>query len=292
MDNQQTKGMKITTVSIILGVIALVAAGLSLASLSAVKAGVDAMGRLTFAVITLIVVMVIVFAALTVLVIVPVSMNLKNMNSNKPLSVVGAEEIQRFASLYNENFATNEMNKKAIKEKEERDSLTGVYNNEAYERYLKDTIESDDEFALVMVDVDNYMTLLKTEGKEKAEKAVQRVANLLRQYFKGDRDYVCRVGTEDKFAVILTDIRSANANSVGKRIDKINEKLQNPTAEYLVPCSVSVGLAFSDGSTEREKINITADEAMKLAKDRGRCGYVVLDVEEKEKLKEALHNLL
>jgi len=292
MDNQQTKGLKLTAVSIVLGAIALVVAGLCLASLSSVKAGADAMGRLSFAVVLLIVLMVVIFAVVTVLVIIPINSFLKNMDSNKPLDVTGAEELQKIASVYNDHFEINEVNKKLLKEKEERDSLTGVYNKAAYDAYLKNTIESDDEFALVMVDVDNYKTILRDQGQERADKAVQRVANLLRQYFKGDRDYVCRLDTEDRFAVILTDIRSANASSVGKRIDKINEKLQNPAAEYLVPCSVSVGLAFSDGSTEREKINITADEAMKLAKERGRCGYVVLDVEEKEKLKEALHNLL
>ncbi len=159
---------------------------------------------------------------------------------------------------YNNVFKVNEARNKSLQHRAEHDALTGLMNRQAFVQLTNTLWETDDELALILLDVDVFKSINDSYGHEMGDRVLTNLADLLRKNFRGN-DYAIRIGG-DEFAVIMNNITIKDKDIIAKKFLRINEELQNP-ANGLPKYSISVGIAFST-SGYNDELYRHADEAL------------------------------
>ena len=166
-----------------------------------------------------------------------------------------------------------------LKNKAERDSLTGLYNKEVsrskIEAYLTDS-ESDALSALLMIDLDNFKNINDTYGHLFGDTVLTHTAAELRKYFRSD-DIIGRVGG-DEFLVFVKNITSTEL--IESRCKVLIEAIQNlfgvAYSDIGLSCSIGVALAPKHGKTFTNLYD-KADQALYQAKASGKNCFSVYD---------------
>lgn len=148
------------------------------------------------------------------------------------------------------------------------DSLTGLYNNSAFEILFRDA--DHDHIAVLIADIDDYTAIKKNRGRAYADDLVCRVANVLRSSFRSV-DHICRM-KEDEFVVIMSRVTSAQKEMVYSKIEKVNGSLREET-DGLSPITLSIGLAFSDREQPDGDVFQDADSALQRMRAIRQTGF-------------------
>ena len=160
----------------------------------------------------------------------------------------------------------------ALKDRAERDSLTGAYNRQTFfDRAIAAIAQSgpDARHALLYIDLDHFKTLNDTLGHAAGDDALVQAAASIRSVLRTG-DLVGRIGG-DEFAVFLQNIPY---NAVIERRAQQICSLLRKSYDGVVQLSASLGIAIypDDGGT-LDDIALSADKALYYVKDRGRDGY-------------------
>jgi len=148
------------------------------------------------------------------------------------------------------------------------DSLTGLYNNSAFEVLFHDA--DHDHIAVLILDIDEYAAVRKSRGRKYANDMVCRVADVLRGSFRSV-DHICRL-KEDEFVVIMSRMTSAQKEQVYSKIETVNNALQAET-DGLAPITLSIGLAFSDREQPDGDVFQDADSALRQMREIRQTGF-------------------
>ena len=148
------------------------------------------------------------------------------------------------------------------------DSLTGLYNNSAFEILFHDA--DHDHLAVFIADIDDYAELRKSQGRIYANDVVCRVADVLRSSFRSV-DHICRL-KEDEFVVIMSRVTGAQKEMVYSKIEAVNSALREGTDE-LQPITLSIGLAFSDREQPDGDVFQDADSALRRMREIRQAGF-------------------
>ena len=155
------------------------------------------------------------------------------------------------------------------------DSLTGISNRKAFDVALEQTVissrEQEASFNILIIDIDYFKKFNDTYGHLVGDKVLRFVASTLRRSLKGS-DIVARFGGEE-FTVILpkTPIESAEivAQQIRQTISSGSLK-DTKNGRLYGSITVSIGIAQFRGNESPNDLLQRADEALYLAKDRGR----------------------
>ena len=159
----------------------------------------------------------------------------------------------------------------------EYDSMTGVLNRGAFDQVL-DLMEKDErDFALILVDVDNFKSVNDTYGHAAGDAILKRVSKLLVGGFRSI-DRVYRIGG-DEFAVVMMDVTGDFGYTIENKIDEINNRLA-VREEDAPAASLSVGAAFMDRENPGESLFKDADRALYYVKEHGRNGCRIYSAED------------
>lgn len=150
------------------------------------------------------------------------------------------------------------------------DSVTGLYNNSAFEILFHDA--DHDHIAVLIADIDNYAAIKQERGRAYANQLVSRIADVLRSNFRSV-DHICRL-KEDEFVVIMTRVTGSQKELVFSKIENVNHELQRGTDE-LSPITLSVGVAFSDREQPDGDVFQDADTALRRMRAIRQTGYAV-----------------
>ncbi|RMG60703.1 MAG: GGDEF domain-containing protein [Deltaproteobacteria bacterium] len=192
-----------------------------------------------------------------------------------------------------------------IREKEDQlrkmiitDSLTGLYNRWYFYLRLNSEIQRAKRygrtFSLLVLDVDDFKKFNDTYGHQTGDLLLQSVANVIKKnvrrndtYPKYDVDIPCRVGGEE-FAVILPEASSVQSSVAAERLRMsvetkgaalVAERIRKGVEAEGVDgkrVTVSIGVAsFPEHGTDADALFRAADDAMYLAKKRGKNRVVV-----------------
>jgi len=151
------------------------------------------------------------------------------------------------------------------------DSLTGAYNarkmNELVGEYMKIYNKERLNFAISMIDMDNFKIINDTFGHDVGDKllteAVKTMENNLR-----DGDILARYGG-DEFVILLPGCDSGNAKLVIERLLKAAGEISVGTDKGII--SFSAGIADMDeASSDIADIFRLADKRMYHSKNNGR----------------------
>ncbi len=196
---------------------------------------------------------------------------------------------------------------KEIRDREEKlkemiitDNLTGLYNRWYFYLRLNSEIQRAKRygrtFSLLILDVDDFKKFNDTYGHLMGDKLLQSIANVIKKsirrndtYPKYDVDIPCRVGGEE-FAVILPEASSIQSTVAAERLRMsietkgaamVAERIRKSIEQEKVKgkkVTVSIGVAsFPDHGTDADSLFKAADDAMYMAKRRGKNRVVVAD---------------
>lgn len=146
------------------------------------------------------------------------------------------------------------------------DKLTGLYNRVYFEQEMrKYEVESDQEIALIMCDVNGLKLINTTFGSEAGDRVLVSVAKLMQDCFEDN--LVARIGG-DEFVVVLELNESEDYEELeqGCKLLRNNIKKFNGDQDKL-PLDISVGYATSGkGGFNTSELLKKADDAMNQEK--------------------------
>jgi diguanylate cyclase (GGDEF)-like protein len=143
------------------------------------------------------------------------------------------------------------------------DSLTGLPNRRAFHHRLGREIGGGAPFALVLCDMDNLKTVNDSRGHDAGDKALQALADALRNELRRS-DEAYRVGG-DEFAVLLPGASRLDAERVMRRL---RETIPDGAPAGADPIEASFGIALLEPGDDAERVISRADKALYQAKRR------------------------
>ncbi len=179
------------------------------------------------------------------------------------------EIIGRIRSIHKEKLVNIELRNRA-----ERDYLTGLYNQVYFKKYIDRCLETDDdgECAFLMLDLDNFKNVNDTYGHYMGDKLIINIADTLSGICKNNAK-ICRMGG-DEFAVFFNH---CSADVVYNTVDRICESIPNINIdrEMKIVVTGSLGLTFRKHEDDDFlTLYRRADKAMYDAKNSGKNKWV------------------
>jgi len=156
------------------------------------------------------------------------------------------------------------------------DGLTGIYNRKAFDRYINDRVRQNtaarNEFAILMVDIDNFKEINDAYGHPVGDRVLLAVAHKCRNLIRHE-DFIARYGGEE-FVIVLpyASLRNAikKANLICKAISDTRYSLEDAKAGHVLSITVSIGIStYQERDTAKTLIE-RADQALYIAKRTGK----------------------
>ncbi len=160
-----------------------------------------------------------------------------------------------------------------LRQRAERDHLTGLYNRRKMKQILKTVItpDSTEKIAVAMLDIDYFKNINDTYGHDAGDEVLKQFAAILKES-KNDRSNfsVCRWGGEEFLALYTYD---NSPDEVIKEFDSIRHTVENTAIRYediTVRITVTIGLAFYRSGMSLEEFLKEVDSLLYAGKEAGR----------------------
>lgn len=152
------------------------------------------------------------------------------------------------------------------------DGLTGLFNHRYFQGSLLEVEAGAEEhpYCVLMLDVDNFKNYNDTLGHLKGDELLRQLAVLIRKSVR-TFDVVARYGGEE-FAIILRNCSRKTALCIAERIRKEVAEYQffGRECQPQGRVTVSIGVAAYNKELDKDQLLDFADQAMYLAKKKGR----------------------
>ncbi|HAC34375.1 MAG TPA: hypothetical protein DCF45_07645 [Gammaproteobacteria bacterium] len=152
-----------------------------------------------------------------------------------------------------------------LRQRAERDALTGLANRAVFEEFLEGTLaraaRSGKQVGLLYLDLDNFKPINDRLGHQAGDQLLLRVAKLLKESVRAG-DLVARLGG-DEFVLVLDDV--AGQEGCEKVVANISKIFAVPhrIGRATVHCGSSIGVArFPVDGKDPATLLAVADEAM------------------------------
>lgn len=162
----------------------------------------------------------------------------------------------------------------------ERDTLTGLANRHYFDQSLQLAVKSnrrgEDQFALLLLDLDHFKDVNDTFGHDVGDKLLLEVTRLISHGLR-ENDLFARVGG-DEFGILINSSNGIDhVSSIAQRIiESLNQPLK--IADIELNTNVSIGIAVHpQAGGSGEELFKHADIAMYYAKENGRGQYRYYD---------------
>lgn len=164
-----------------------------------------------------------------------------------------------------------------LKERAERDLLSGLYNHVTTSRLIDEAIcESGgkDQHALFLIDIDNFKDINDQLGHLLGDEVIEEVSAKLKSQFRGD-DIIGRIGG-DEFVVFLKNISTMDIKRKAELLQRVFRSIRSErNANFQISGSIGVSIYPKDGRDYHELFQ-KADAAMYAVKHNGKnscCTY-------------------
>ena len=162
------------------------------------------------------------------------------------------------------------------------DPLTGAYNRSTFieiaEREMSRARRAGQPLSIIMVDIDHFRPVNESFGNHAGDELLRKIAGLIRAALRKE-DMLVRYGGEE-FLVMLPEVPGPGAVVVAGRIRKSVEAEPLFVEGKSVALTVSVGVSarLDEGPESIESLLARAEQALALAKQRGRNRVVALSL--------------
>jgi len=174
----------------------------------------------------------------------------------------------------------------AAEEQAFTDTLTGLKNRRAMDHILERLLQSEQEFALMNLDLDYFKAVNDKLGHAAGDHVLQHVAQLMVEDIRGN-DTVIRTGG-DEFVLIFNNLsdRGILAEIADRLIAKLEQPIPFNGQECKISASIGATLSCDYSKPDIDQMMSDADVALYAARDRGRGCHVIYDA----KLRAAGHD--
>jgi len=155
------------------------------------------------------------------------------------------------------------------------DTLTSLINRRGLEKKFEleriRAKQNDAPFTIIMVDIDHFKRVNDTFGHLVGDSLLKSIAHLLKEYLRKN-DIAARYGGEE-FLILLPETGIEGAKAVGQKIRKAlstKEWKLKESGESMGKITVSMGIALYKLNEPEEALIKRADDALYLAKNKGR----------------------
>ncbi|SFB82692.1 diguanylate cyclase (GGDEF) domain-containing protein [Marinospirillum celere] len=153
----------------------------------------------------------------------------------------------------------------------EHDSLTGLANRSQLTRKLQEACEaaSSKPFSLLFIDLDGFKAINDTHGHDAGDALLVELAQRLEQLLPKE-DLAARLGGDE---LIVLSPSHSTLDEAYQLAEKLNQLLAQPFPwqDTTLSTGASIGIAvFPDQGTSANQLLTQADNAMYLAKSRGK----------------------
>ena len=161
-----------------------------------------------------------------------------------------------------------------------KDPLTMAWNRQYFEKFvperIKECIHNSQNFGLLLLDADKFKKLNEKYGHKNGDRVLTEIANICRTSLRDD-DIVARFGGEE-FIIFLNDTDLHSVVSVAERLRQSIEAASVKNDEDdIITFTVSIGAVSSEETTSLEVLLRQVDDAMYLAKRKGRNQVAIYD---------------
>ncbi|MEN4046317.1 EAL domain-containing protein [Sulfurimonas sp. NWX367] len=205
---------------------------------------------------------------------------------SKRIRVTSEDELGKMSQMLNNSIAMLQTTFHELSTLVNYDKLTNLPNRKMFqeeiEKCISKCLKSNELFAVMFIDVDNFKNINDTYGHTTGDKLLEIIAKRMKTHIRSN-DILARLGG-DEFAILLQNIK--NPTVPGNIANKILDTMQKPIYidQHTIFTSISIGIYVSDHQNEsREKILSYADVAMYAAKNSGKAKYIYFNKKMYEK---------
>ncbi len=192
---------------------------------------------------------------------------------------------------------------KALSWQATHDALTKLPNRILLKDKLEtslETVKQDDTLlTLFFIDLDGFKPVNDEYGHEQGDKVLKVIAQRLLSTIRND-DMVARLGGDE---FVITLLSFSHFDEIIKALDRVMNTISQPipvgSANVILSASIGVSI-FPDDNSDADTLLRHADQAMYIAKQKGRNQYHFFDVESnhvttqqemrRQRLEQALEN--
>jgi len=189
-------------------------------------------------------------------------------------------ELRHLGTYFNNLLSTIQDYQAKLEEFSIRDPLTGLYNRRKFEEFLRYEVHRAErhkyEFALIMLDLDNFKHINDTFGHPIGDLALKELSHVLIEATR-KTDILCRLGG-DEFAVLLPVTNRVQGLEVAEKLRRnLNNAVLNlPVGDTRFQASFGL-VSFPIDGDNFEDLVIAMDVAMYKAKKAGKNRVETLD---------------
>ena len=159
-----------------------------------------------------------------------------------------------------------------IRERSEKDGMTGVYNRKTAEDLICRNLKKNVPGIFLLVDMDRLKQVNDELGHKEGDKAIKEMATILKGYFR-QKDIIGRIGG-DEFVVYLPGAaknKEIMTEVFGKLIEKLNTVMVGERNDVAISCSI--GCTIEQENSTYEALYHQADLALYQVKKNGKNNF-------------------
>lgn len=146
------------------------------------------------------------------------------------------------------------------------DPLTQLFNRRGMEIFVKEKIDSDIHFSILLIDIDRFKRVNDTYGHDIGDEVLKILAKLMQENFRKE-DLCCRYGGEE-FIVVIPNNNKQKIYESAERFRRIVEAFEIDNVGRI---TISIGIAsWPDSAEEFSQVLKIADNNLYYAKNNGR----------------------
>ena len=168
----------------------------------------------------------------------------------------------------------NEVNKK-LELLSRLDGLTGIANRRCMDNFFKRewrlAMRNKTSLSFVIIDIDFFKLYNDNYGHPQGDDCLKKVAKQLESTLKRPTDFIARYGGEE-FSLILPNTTKVAeiAENCRRSIESLNILHEHSSVAQVVTISIGICTVIPTKNMSSRKLIETADNALYLAKDKGR----------------------
>ena len=164
---------------------------------------------------------------------------------------------------------------KRLRESNQRDALTGLYNRrhfrEVFEQMLRQTSERRQPLGLMLIDLDYFKKINDTYGHLAGDDCLRSLSKTITMTLTGYNAIVARFGGEE-FVTVVPNVTSEKLAAIAEELRSRIEQENIQIGPQAITITASLGIISipSDRHMSPDQALHQADEALYLSKNKGR----------------------
>ena len=147
------------------------------------------------------------------------------------------------------------------------DPLTGLYNRRSMQDFFNSAIKTEENFCLIMCDIDNFKKVNDTYGHDFGDVVLKEISQIIRTHVAG-HGFVCRWGGEE--ILIMTKVPLDYTCKIAESIRSSVEEHLFVWNETTIHCSLTLGVAVHRIGNVVEDTITHADRRLYYGKKNGK----------------------